>query len=86
MQQNLRELTGINPVEVIKGGSLGQGTAIPGDFDLDLVIYTDCKKHERNGNLVRDNCGPGPKIIAGGRTNLYNNLVQTNLVPRLKRT
>ena len=26
--------------EVIKAGSLGHGTAVPGDFDLDLVIYS----------------------------------------------
>lgn len=26
--------------EVLKGGSLGQGTAIRGDFDLDLVVYS----------------------------------------------
>nr|CAO00531.1 (2-5)A synthetase [Lubomirskia baikalensis] len=41
IQENLKRVTGITPAEVIKGGSLGQGTAIPGDFDLDLVIYTD---------------------------------------------
>ncbi len=29
--------------EVIKAGSLGHGTAVPGDFDLDLVIYSQSK-------------------------------------------
>ena len=29
--------------EVIKGGSLGHGTAVPGDFDLDIVIYSPGK-------------------------------------------
>ena len=28
------------PTEIVKAGSLGQGTAIPGDYDLDLVIYS----------------------------------------------
>ena len=27
--------------EVIKGGSLGHGTAVPGNFDVDLVMYSD---------------------------------------------
>lgn len=26
--------------EIIRAGSLGHGTAVPGDFDLDLVIYS----------------------------------------------
>lgn len=25
---------------IIRAGSLGHGTAVPGDFDLDLVIYS----------------------------------------------
>ena len=29
--------------EVVKGGSLGHGTAVNGDFDIDLVIYSECK-------------------------------------------
>lgn len=33
--------------EVIKGGSLGHGTAVPGDFDLDLVIYSAGKAEKR---------------------------------------
>ena len=34
------ERTKITPSEVVVGGSLGQGTAVPGKFDIDLVIYT----------------------------------------------
>ena len=29
-----------NISEVIKGGSLGHGTAVPGHYDIDLVIYS----------------------------------------------
>ena len=29
--------------EVIKAGSLGHGTAVNGEYDLDLVIYSDSK-------------------------------------------
>ena len=29
-----------NVSEVIKGGSLGHGTAVPEKFDLDLVLYS----------------------------------------------
>lgn len=27
--------------EVIKGGSLGHGTVVPGHFDVDLVLYSE---------------------------------------------
>ena len=27
--------------ELIKGGSMGQGTTVPGNFDVDLVIYSE---------------------------------------------
>ena len=30
----------MNIQEIIKGGSLGHGTAVPGKFDLDLVVYS----------------------------------------------
>ena len=33
---------------MIKGGSLGHGTAVPGDFDLDLVIYSSGEHFEIN--------------------------------------
>ena len=39
-QHTLRDNTKITPSEVIVGGSLGQGTAVLGKFDIDLVIYT----------------------------------------------
>jgi hypothetical protein len=31
---------GFNISEIIKAGSLGQGTAVPGSYDIDLVIYS----------------------------------------------
>ena len=31
----------------MKGGSLGQGTAIPGNFDLDLVLYSSGEKNTK---------------------------------------
>ena len=37
LQINFR---GFNISEVIKAGSLGDGTAVPGHYDLDLVIYS----------------------------------------------
>ncbi|KAL5517914.1 hypothetical protein EMCRGX_G003557 [Ephydatia muelleri] len=33
--------TNITPREVVKGGSLEQGTAVDGEFDLDLIIITE---------------------------------------------
>ena len=30
----------MNISEIIKGGSLGHGTAVPNNFDLDLVVYS----------------------------------------------
>ena len=29
--------------EVVKAGSLGHGTAVPGHYDLDIVVYSDSK-------------------------------------------
>ena len=40
MQQHLAREHRIRVTEVVKGGSLGQGTAVPGNFDLDLVLYS----------------------------------------------
>ena len=37
LQTNFR---GFNINEVIKAGSLGDGTAVPGHYDIDLVIYS----------------------------------------------
>ena len=30
----------MNVSEVVKGGSLGQGIAVPNEFDADLVLYS----------------------------------------------
>ena len=37
----MKKDTRLTPTEIIKGGSLGHGTAVPGDFDLDLVLYSE---------------------------------------------
>ena len=37
LQINFR---GFNISEVIEAGSLGDGTAVPGHYDIDLVIYS----------------------------------------------
>ena len=29
--------------EVFKGGSMGKGTTVPGDFDVDLIIFSRCE-------------------------------------------
>ena len=44
-QQNLQRSVGIGVNEIIKAGSLGHGTTVPGDFDLDLVIYSQGELH-----------------------------------------
>ena len=31
---------GFNIAEIVQSGSLGHGTAIPGKYDIDLVIYS----------------------------------------------
>jgi hypothetical protein len=41
--------------EVIKAGSLGHGTAVPGHYDLDIVIYSESKY----GKLSRGEGGAG---------------------------
>ena len=41
LQGTLVDETNITPREVVKGGSLGQGTAVDGEFDLDLIIITE---------------------------------------------
>ena len=38
----------ISVKEILKGGSLGQGTAVPGEFDLDLILYS---QGESKGSL-----------------------------------
>ena len=39
----MHSVCGLTVNEVIKGGSLGQGTAVPGHFDLDMVVYSSGK-------------------------------------------
>ena len=39
---------GMTVSEVIKAGSLGHGTAVNGEYDLDLVIYSDSKIRMHN--------------------------------------
>ena len=50
-----QEFTAFKINEIIKGGSLGHGTAVFGDFDVDLVIYSDGKYHYLN-KLHSENC------------------------------
>ena len=38
-----RQFQDFNISEIIKAGSLGQGTAVPGKYDIDLVIYSRSK-------------------------------------------
>ena len=33
--------------EVFKGGSLGKGTTVPGDFDVDLIIFSRCELYHK---------------------------------------
>ena len=35
-----RSFQGFNISEIIKGGSLGHGTGVHGNFDIDLVVYS----------------------------------------------
>ena len=41
VQRNFTFSDGSKINEIIKAGSLGHGTAVFGDFDVDLVIYSD---------------------------------------------
>ena len=34
------ELSQVKPSEIVVGGSLGHGTIVPGNFDVDLVILS----------------------------------------------
>jgi hypothetical protein len=45
----------MNVSEIVKGGSLGHGTAVPGKFDLDLVLYSrDIHARDVIANGVKD--------------------------------
>ena len=41
MQQGEPGGGGIILSEIIKAGSMGHGTAVPGHYDLDIVVYSD---------------------------------------------
>ena len=40
LQQHFKHHTGFDATEIIKAGSLGHGTVVPGEFDIDLVLYS----------------------------------------------
>nr|CAC82934.1 putative (2-5)A-2 synthetase [Suberites domuncula] len=50
LQQDLQRYTGISVTEVVKAGSMGHGTTVPGNFDIDLVLYSS----NVEGDNVRD--------------------------------
>ena len=43
IQDEFKTDVGIKVSEVFKGGSLGQGTQVPFNYDIDLVLYSECK-------------------------------------------
>ena len=43
---------GIVVTEVIKGGSLGHGTVVEEDFDIDLVLYSESEQSHDNIRLT----------------------------------
>lgn len=47
MQQGEGGTGGLVVAEVIKAGSLGHGTAVPGHYDLDIVVYSESKRGGR---------------------------------------
>ena len=40
MKPKFKEDVGFCPSSVFKGGSMGQGTAVPHHYDIDLVLYS----------------------------------------------
>ena len=38
--------------EVFKGGSMGKGTTVPGEFDVDLIIFSRCKAMSHNRSIT----------------------------------
>ena len=51
-QHNLRSSVGITVNEIVKSGSLGHGTAVPGEFDLDLVLYSQGEFYHFNDSQM----------------------------------
>ena len=41
LQDEFKEEIGIAVSEVFKGGSLGHGTQVPQNYDIDLVLYSE---------------------------------------------
>ena len=41
LQEKLEPECGLRPTEIVMGGSLGHGTALPWKFDADIVIYSE---------------------------------------------
>ena len=41
LQAKLHAQCSIRPTEIVVGGSLGHGTALPWKFDADIVIYSE---------------------------------------------
>ena len=41
VQEKIEANCGLRPTEVVIGGSLGHGTALPWKFDADIVIYSE---------------------------------------------
>ena len=40
--------------EVFKGGSMGKGTTVPGEFDVDLIIFSRCEAMSHNNRSITD--------------------------------
>lgn len=40
-QEKLHTECSLRPTEIVVGGSLGHGTALPWKFDADIVIYSE---------------------------------------------
>ena len=40
IKRNFKEAVDFSVTEVFKGGSMGQGTAVPRHYDIDLVLYS----------------------------------------------
>ena len=60
LQTNFR---GFNISEVIEAGSLGDGTAVPGHYDLDLVIYSH-GNNQYNSHMI---CRLTPELLNCGQ-------------------
>ena len=41
IQEKIESECGLQPTEIVVGGSLGHGTALPWKFDADIVIYSE---------------------------------------------